>query len=674
MKTLIIKSISAAITVASVAACNGGGDDDVLPVDVPHAAISGVAYLGPITYGTVTVYSLNSDGTRGASLGSGVTDYLGHFTLDTNVPDQQVLTEVKGGYYNEAATGAYISLQADHRLLAVSNYVAGHPISINPSYWTTLATGLAEYKIKMGAPVAQAITSANAEISSLLGFDIVTTSPSDITSAINKSGTLTPELEYGFYDAAISRWTAYVSDLNQQPTHSLYSSIAFTQVAYLDIKYDGVLDGVGASGTLTFFGALLSPTVYRHDLAVHVLKMAHDSRNVTGLGADKLVVTAQRLNNATNAIFGIEPVVAIDDDGPIFTRVVPADQSALYGTFTASAEIIDMLGVSSVDFLIDDKPIGSATDANAPQLAIDSRDFTEGVHTLTIRATNIAGIVASVDTRFGIYNTSTAITNVVPAANTWVGQSMTASATVTDPIGVQSVAFYIGSNFKGVAADPLSPSLVMDISGFIDAPLNLRIIATNLAGNTQTSETMLNFDNTVPMISATAPANSSYLKASFTASATAFDANLTATSFFIDGNPLGNVPDKFNASMLIDTTKYSEGAHTVAVVATDKANNKTTKLIPLFFDNTAPAITNMYPANGTVVGNEVFNVGATVTDLAVASVMWYLDGKLHDGSSPLDKPSSFVVGQFLTPGAHTITVEITDKVGLVSRASTTVTR
>lgn len=649
-------------------ACSGSGDGKAVEL---NGTINGSVQGG---YGRVQIYSFSNGKKNSEAIpyGDEHFDPEGHFSATLKVTDQPLLVEVISGSYSEAESNVSVPLQNDTTWRAVINYKSGQSSKLSVNAWTTIATGLAEYKVKMGAPASQAVDEANAEFSAMLGVDILATPPR-MLRYLAQTEPITHEIEYGYFIAAISQWTAYASTVNQDAVHTFYSSALFAQRAYDDIRYDGLLDGKGATGTINFGTLPQNQTIYRHDLAINLLQFAQNLFNAGGPKTDELLPAATRLNNSTETIFGSNPVIALDATGPIITSVLPAENASVYGpAVRLSAAITDLIGVSAVEVSLDNEPLGTPTNLINPVLLLDSTKLKEGLHVLTFKATNLVGTRTVVDRHFAIYNKSTSITNIIPVANTYVSKFVPVSASVSDPAGLKSVEFFVGANSQGLATDLSAPSVLMDTTRITDGPHTLSVVAINNAGSTLTVGVPWIFDNTVPVIAATAPAVNSYHKGTFTTSATVTDTNLLNAEFFLDGNSLGVAADKYNAAMQIDTTKYPDRAYTLAVVAKDKAANLTTQTIPVFFDNTAPVIANIDPPAGTVIGNEQFNVRCTVADLSIADIEYHLDGKYYSKSSSLVVPTTFIVGSELTPGTHTIKIIATDKAGNVSTATTTV--
>jgi hypothetical protein len=410
-------------------ACGGGGAGGTsggsstggsgsLPPTRPSATISGVAYDAAIIDGNVTIYSFEN-GTKGAVLGEGRTDYQGNYSVSINAPSQPILVEITGGRYVEEASGLNVTLHSAHGLRAVTSYSVGTPISINVTYYTQLAAALAGFYINQGQGVSTAISNANARISALTGFPILTTRPVDVTDVANASASLTPSLQYGFLAAAISQWTLNASRTNGTADHSIHNSITFANLAYDDLLADGVLDGLGTAGPLSVGTIPLSADVYRHGLAVGALQFVQGSRNRTGLATTGVLTFVKTFNDSTNEIFGARTVIALDENGPTISNMSPTNNAYRRGTFQANATITDIVGLTNVVWKRNGTTLGSVANLADPRFTIDSSVLSDGDHTLTVEATNLLNTVQSASITVRVDNTAPTLsaTSITPVNN-----------------------------------------------------------------------------------------------------------------------------------------------------------------------------------------------------------------------------------------------------------------
>ena len=271
-----------------IAACGGSGN---LPAQRPAAVVSGAAVDAPIINGNVAIYAF-ADGQAGALLGSGVTDNGGNYSVSIRSADQPILVAVSGGYYIDEATGQQVDLLPGQSLTTLANYQSGTPLTVMVTPFTHLAAGLAEYDIaQRGISPASAIDTANKLVSELVGVDVVQTAPLDITDPSNASPSLSPGLQYGFEIAALSNWTqsAALAD-NAAVGSAPYNSISLADLMHEDIAADGELDGKGLDqygdpASLHVGTFILNEDIYRHALAVNMIRAAQNPNNKTALSA-----------------------------------------------------------------------------------------------------------------------------------------------------------------------------------------------------------------------------------------------------------------------------------------------------------------------------------------------------------------------------------------------------
>lgn len=179
-----IKKLAAStLTLLLLAACGGGGSSNnaaVVPAVTPNttsdSVISGIASKAPID-GTVAIYALTADGSKGALLKGGVSLSKGDYAVNIGKYDIPVIIEVSGSYTDEA-TGAVLTLAKPLRAALASSAVATK-IAVTPL--TELAVQKAEQKV--GALSSSNIIEGNKLVSDIFKFDIISTQPVAPTDA-----------------------------------------------------------------------------------------------------------------------------------------------------------------------------------------------------------------------------------------------------------------------------------------------------------------------------------------------------------------------------------------------------------------------------------------------------------------------------------------------------------
>ncbi|MDH5327644.1 MAG: Ig-like domain-containing protein [Gammaproteobacteria bacterium] len=384
-----------------------GADTFTRNIDVfntPPSTVDGEVFQNLVFNGDLRVYSF-AGGVKGAELAATVTDALGRYELSILSPATPILIEVTSGRYIEEASAINIPLQAtqNHILRAVAHLVPGNTVKVNVTTWTNIATGIAQYRIANGSSVDNAIFSANYDVSTILGLDILSTVPRDITD-INNAGALTNSLLYGFYAGGLSQWSLDLSTVFDPSPHSFTNSINFSMVAYEDALFDGLLNGIGSTGQLTFGGLNITANTYRHDIALGIIRMANNINNQTGLTATQLLPSARALNDSSHALFDSIPTVAIDESGPTVTQFSPSNNVYSSGLVTVSGTVSDLVGVSSVELFYNGASQGVS--ATIPDFSFDLDTFAmnDCICTLTLAVTNIAGTTNNTEHLINIDN------------------------------------------------------------------------------------------------------------------------------------------------------------------------------------------------------------------------------------------------------------------------------
>ena len=140
-------------------------------------------------------------------------------------------------------------------------------------------------------------------------------------------------------------------------------------------------------------------------------------------------------------------------------------------------------------------------------------------------------------------------------------------------------------------------------------------------------------DTTAPAVSLTAPANGSLVAgSSVTVSATASDnVAVAGVQFQLDGLNLNAEDTAGPYSVQWDTTRSSNGSHTITAVARDAAGNQTTSdpfsvTVDNIPDTTPPSVALSSPADGSTVSTTIAVNATASDDVGVAGVQFLLDG------------------------------------------------
>lgn len=180
--------------VCLVAACGGGGSSS------PSTTVSGVASKGPIRGGTVEVFAVKADGSRGDLLGTATTNTdTGRYEISGLQYNGNIIVIVSGGDYVDEATG---DTKANTVLKAALPSATGS-VSVAVTPLTDVA--FKQMSSSTGGFTTANITTSNAVVSTAFGVDIIGTQPADVTDTSSVAGANQAAIDYGVALAAISQ-------------------------------------------------------------------------------------------------------------------------------------------------------------------------------------------------------------------------------------------------------------------------------------------------------------------------------------------------------------------------------------------------------------------------------------------------------------------------------------
>ena len=664
------KLVSVLALTAALSACGGGGSGGGgVPESRPSGSVSGTAFDGLILNGDVKVYAWN--GKKGELLGEGQTNSAGIYSITLNrVESQPILIEVTGGRYTEEASGRNVALRGGDFLYGVEDYVQGEEITTSLTYYTTLATGLAEYMVRTGQKPGVAIDRANEVVSDMLGFDIQKITPLEITDRSNATPVVTDEHLYGFATASISQLTAWISEQNNDDPHKEYNSIKFAAAAYQDIASDGQLDGKDQGRIIAQGVVRLTPDIYRSDIARNMLVMANSNVNVTGLSPLDILPMAQYYNQSNAAMFAGAEIQPLDGTAPNINNLSHSDGEVIAGTVTLSASVTDTVGLDEVSLFIDGTLHEYLGSESSPVFTVDTSTLNDGVHTFEIYTKNITGGEATETLELVVSNAGTAISHVVPEDQSILTGVQTFSAKVTDPIGIESVSFILDGAIYPLAPGE-TPSKEFNLSNMLEGEHELVVSVVNSVGHKTDSTISFTVDNTQPV------ASWNLENTTVMSETEAFEATITdneeviAAELYIDGVLL-DVFTEFPISRSLNTRDFTEGEKAIVLEAWDEAGNRTTLQRKVLFDSTPPTLSINSPAAGTRFSGDIPVQVNAYDAVGIESLQVLINGSLFRNLT-VDQngnASTTIPAASYENGTYSVTVKATDKAGYsVQRSS-----
>lgn len=242
-----------------------------------------------------------------------------------------------------------------------------------------------------------------------------------------------------------------------------------------------------------------------------------------------------------------------------------------------------------------------------------------------IHSTDASGNNAtSADMTFATLGDTTAPTVSItsPAAGaTLSGSAVIVSANASDNVGVAGVQFKVDSVSTGpvVVAAPYTYSL--NTTTLSNGNHTLSAVATDAAGNSATSASVVvsvnntTKDTTPPTVSMTAPASGATVSGTTTVSATASDnVAVASVQFQLDNVNVGSADLTSPYTYSWDTTKSTNGSHTLRAIATDTSSNATT--------STAITVTVSNNSTDTTAPSVPTGLGASAVSSSQINLTW----------------------------------------------------
>lgn len=246
---------------------SGGGDT--------ATTITGLASKGPINGGTVSVFKINTDGSKGDKLGTATTKEDGAYSIDIGTYSGDVLLEVSGGTYTDEATGVADKPGPTLRA-AIAEVTKSVSVAITP---------LTEVAVSNADTLTTAnIQKANSLVSAMVGVDIINTKPANVLSSDSSSATV-DEVSYGLALAAISQM------IKDGAATDVVNAIANMKE---DLS-DGKLDTIGS------------------DLSSAITNFYVNGNNKTGVTDDQMTKLDDSVSYVTNNAISVPDNTSVSD-------------------------------------------------------------------------------------------------------------------------------------------------------------------------------------------------------------------------------------------------------------------------------------------------------------------------------------------------------------------------
>ncbi len=175
------------------------------------SVFTGLVQAGPVMNATVTIYAVNSDGSRGSVIGTTSSNSSGVFNLNIPSNSGPVLAVATGGSYVEEASGQTVQVGTTEILALISDSSASRDIVITPLTHAVAKGAIAKLSANPATSIADAASASHTAVASALGIttisDFTSVFPANPGSSLSSQGysSSDPEAEYLLALAAISQ-------------------------------------------------------------------------------------------------------------------------------------------------------------------------------------------------------------------------------------------------------------------------------------------------------------------------------------------------------------------------------------------------------------------------------------------------------------------------------------
>jgi hypothetical protein len=291
-----------------------------------------------------------------------------------------------------------------------------------------------------------------------------------------------------------------------------------------------------------------------------------------------------------------------DTTAPSVAVSSPTSGATVGATATLEATANDDKGVDGVWFTVDGATVGGEIKTAPYRMTWDTSSLPNGTRAIRALARDAAGNVAtSRAVSVTVNRTSPTVSLTAPAAGATVSGTVAVSASASDNVGVTSVQFTLNGVNLG-SADTTAPYSISWITqGAANGQHELRAVARDAAGNVTTSTSRVvtvnnttstptepapTTDKTRPTVSISSPDRSQRLSGTVVIQANATDnVGVTSVTFSVDGRRIDPVDTRAPFEVSWDTTRVSNGYHTIRVTAADAAGNTQTASVWVYVSN-----------------------------------------------------------------------------------------
>jgi hypothetical protein len=315
-----------------------------------------------------------------------------------------------------------------------------------------------------------------------------------------------------------------------------------------------------------------------------------DTRTATN-GSHTIVAIARDPsgNSTTKSV-----AVTVNNDltPPTISFSSPANGASVSATINVAASASDNVGVVGVQLKLDGAVLGAELTSAPYTRSWDSRTTTNGSHTLTAVARDLAGNTQTATVTVTVSNDPTppTVSITAPGNGSTVTGTINVTASAGDNVGVVGVQLKLDGANLGAENTSAPYSRSWDTRGASNGSHTLSAIARDQAGNSTTATITVTVSNdaTPPTVSFSAPAAGATVSGTVDVSASASDnVGVVGVQFSVNGIDLGGEDTSAPYQVSWNTTSLANGQYTLTAVARDATGNASTTSRTVTVSNSA---------------------------------------------------------------------------------------
>lgn len=311
-----------------------------------------------------------------------------------------------------------------------------------------------------------------------------------------------------------------------------------------------------------------------------------------------------------------------DTAPPVITLLAPANNTFHNQTFSLNVRVVD-LHYSDVWYTVD----GGAPvyDYTGNQTLAGFSSWDDGLRSIRIYANDSVGNTASILYRFTKDTEAPSLVVLGPANNSHHRLAFEIRASVSD-VNYDKTWYRVDGGSSVFFETNVT---ITNFAALAQGPHQLRVYASDKAGNAASRLIVFIKDTTLPTISIVTPANNSHFRAPFSFQANVFDAYFSNVTYQI--NALAQRVFTRNVSTTIDAGDWGDlgqGIHVITFRARDIAGNVRTMVLNFIKDTFAPSVSVVSPGNGLHF-NASFTIQTSITDTNLNKKWYSLNGSAN---------------------------------------------